>query len=294
MDCIFVYRRREITGKEIDFIRRVIAENPSASRCFLSQYICRVWRWAQPNGVLKDGVCRGLLLRLESEGYIRLPPRKSLPNNPSVNRKKPPNLQIDETPIQCKLSHLQPIHLLQVRRTPLEKVFNSLIEQYHYLGYTKPVGENLKILAFAHDRPIACFSWSSPAWYIGCRDRFIGWSKEVRENNLHLIAYQSRFLILPWVRVPYLASHLLSLSTKTISKLWQDLYCHPIYWVETFVDTERFKGTCYLAANWHYLGETTGRGRLDHTYKQNRSLKAVWGYPLSKDFRRKLCMHSVV
>jgi hypothetical protein len=229
------------------------------------------------------------LLHLEAEGYIKLPPRKSTPPNPFIKRKKPSKIQINQIPIENRLSDIHPVYLKQIRRTPLEKLFNSLVEHYHYLGYSHPVGEHLKYIAFAQDRPIACIAWSSAAWHIGSRDRFIGWCPEIREKNLHFVAYQSRFLILPWVFVSHLASHLLSLTSKTISKDWQNLYCHPIYWLETFVDTEKFKGTCYKAANWVYLGKTTGRGKLDQTNKENRSLKSVWGYSLAKDFRRLLC-----
>jgi len=289
MNHKLTYGGRGITDKDINFIRNVIAANSNASRCFLSQHICRSWNWVQQNGVLKDGICRSLLLRLESEGYIKLPPRKCVPNNPFVNRKKPPKIDINQTPIEWKLTDILPIHFKQVRRTSFEKLFNSLIEQYHYLGYSKPIGENLKHIIFVKDRPIACFAWSSAVWHIAARDRFISWSAETRKKNLHLIAYQSRFLILPWVRIQHLASHLLALSTKVISQDWQELYCHPIYWIETFVDTEKFKGTSYQATNWLYLGTTTGRGKNDQTNKKNLSLKAVWGCPLSKYFRENLC-----
>lgn len=265
-----IYRGREITCDDIQFIRKAIAENPNASRYFLSKYICRAWNWTQRNGTEKHGVCRGLLLLLESEGYIKLPPRKYFPPNPFINRKKPSPIQINKDVVQCKLSAIQPIYLKQVRRTPEEKLYNALIEQYHYLGYSALVGENLKYIAYTNNRPIAC----------------IGWSVKVRKSNLHLIAYQTRFLILPWVSVSYLASHLLSLSIKTISKDWENIYHHPIYWVETFVDPERgFKGACYKAANWRCLGTTTGRGKGDQTRIANRSIKSVWGYPLSKNFR---------
>ncbi len=141
---------------------------------------------------------------------------------------------------------------------------------------------------WAQGRPIACFSWSSAPRHIGCRDRFIGWPAGVRRNNIGLIAYNSRFLILPWVRVRHLASHLLGRMVKIVPIDWQRLYHHPIYFLETFIDTEKFEGTCYRAANWIYLGRTTGRGKNDHTHKPNRSIKAVWGYPLAREFREEL------
>ena len=173
----------------------------------------------------------------------------------------------------------------QVRRSRLEKLFNSLIEAYYNLGYYQPVGEHLKYIVFAGRRPVGCLAWSSAARHIGCRDRFIGWSAHRRKAHIHLLAYNSRFLILPWVQVRCLASHILARMAKIVCEDWQAVYRHPIYFLETFVDKQRFAGTCYKAANWIYLGDTTGRGKNDHTNKVNRSIKAVWGYPLSKHFR---------
>jgi hypothetical protein len=176
----------------------------------------------------------------------------------------------------------------QVRRSPQEKVFNSLIEQFHYLGYCHPVGEQLKYIVYCGQRPIACLAFSSAPRHIGCRDRYIGWSKQLRKAHIHLLAYNSRFLILPWVRVRHLASHILGRMVRMVSEDWQALYNHPIYYLETFVDKKRFSGTCYKAANWIYLGDTTGRGKNDQTHIPNRSIKAVWGYPLCKEFRNYL------
>jgi hypothetical protein len=288
MDCEIKYRGRVATQKDIVFIRAFIEENPHLSRWALSKRLCQIWGWIQPNGTLQDMICRGFLLQLDRAGYIKLPPKRSNPPNPLVLRKPPSKIQIDQTPVHATLSEVQPLEIRQVRGTPLEKMFNSLIDQYHYLGYCHPVGEHLKYIIFSKGRPIACFAWSSAPRHIGCRDRFIGWSAEVRKKNLHLIAYNTRFLIFHWIRVPYLASHLLGRMAKALSIDWQRFYNHPIYFMETFVDTEKFLGTCYKAAGWQFLGLTTGRGKNDQTKKPNRSLKAVWGYPLSKDFRDKL------
>lgn len=285
---VFIYRSRAITIEDIAFIRTLIANHPEDGRCALSRRICRAWNWVQPNGHLKDMVCRGLLLRLERQGHIVLPPRKITPRNPFLHRKPPEPVVVDQSPLEASIKELFPITVLQVRRSPFEKLFNGLIDQYHYLHYTQPVGEHLKYLVFSHDRPIACLSWSSAPWHLGCRDRFIGWSPAVRKNNLHLLAYNSRFLILNWVRVPHLASHLLAKSAKVLSSDWQRIYHHPLYWLETFVDTERFRGTCYQAANWILLGKTTGRGKNDQTNKVNRSIKYVYGYPLTRNFRARL------
>lgn len=288
MDLEIKYQGKVATTGDVEFIKRLIAENPGDSRRGLSKKLCEAWNWVQPNGALRDMVCRGFLLQLHRAGYIKLPARKFTPNNPFVNRKSPSKVQIDQTDICRRLSKLQPLEIRQVRRTSDEKLFNSLVAQHHYLGYCHPVGEHLKYIVFAADRPIACLSWSSAPRHIGCRDRYIGWSSDIRKKNLHLIAYNSRFVILRWVRVRYLASHLLARMTKVVPVDWQRVYNHRIYFLETFVDTTRFKGSCYKAANWKYLGDTTGRGKNDQTHKANRSIKAVWGYPLSKDFREVL------
>src|SRR5256885_1065656 len=163
-----------------------------------------------------------------------------------------------------------------------EPFVDRLIEQYHPLGYPQPVGEHLKYMAYAEGRPIACLAWSSAPRHLGSRDRFIGWSAEARRRNIRFLAYNPRFLILPWVRVKHLASHILGRMAAQISADWQRLYGHPIYFVETFVDPERFRGTCYRAANWVMLGRTTGRGKDDHTNRPNRSIKEVLGLPVHR------------
>jgi len=289
METLLTYRGKRITQEDVAFIRDLIAQHPGDSRWSLSHKLCHAWNWRQPNGALRDMVCRGLMLALQRAGYIELPAKKRNPLNPLVYREKPAPVAIDLDPIEGSLCSILPLEIRQVRRTDFEKLCDSLIEQYHYLGYCQPVGEHLKYLAFAGRRPVACMIYSSAPRHIGCRDRFIGWPVKIRRQSLHLIAYQTRFLILPWVKVLHLASHLLGRMARRLSTDWQGLYQHPVYFQETFVDMERFQGTCYQAANWFYLGKTTGRGKNDHTYKPNRSIKAVWGYPLCRDFKRRLC-----
>ena len=282
------YRGREIRAEDIVFIRQHIAEHPGVSRRRLSQKLCEAWQWKQANGALCDMVCRGLLLRLHRAGEIELPPVRYTPPNPLAKREPPAPMLIDITPIRGSLGQLQPLDIQPVRRTPEEAMFNSLMEQYHYLGYEQPVGEHLKYVAWAQGRPIACLAWSSAPRHLGSRDRFIGWNGEARRRNLRFLAYNTRFLILPWVEVPHLASHLLGRMAKRLSEDWECLYEHPIYFLETFVDPERFRGTCYRAANWILLGLTTGRGKDDQTNRRNRSLKQVLGYPLTPRFRELL------
>jgi len=281
------YRHRVITDDDIVFIRKLIADHPGASRKALSRKLCEAWNWVQANGALRDMVCRGLMLMLHREGLIELPPAR-----PSVfdliKRGRPSLVSVDEAPLQMSLAELGALEVRQVRRTPEEALFNSLLQQYHYLGYTQPVGEHLKFLVCAQGRPVACLAWSSAPRHLGSRDRFIGWGQQARLANIRLLAYNTRFLILPWVRVPHLASNILGRMTRTLSAEWQRVYAHPLYFVETFIDPQRFRGTCYRAANWKVLGQTTGRGKDDQAHKANRSIKEVLGYPLVADFRQRL------
>ncbi len=281
----FKYRRLVVKTDELNHIKQLIKERPDWSRRKLSKQVCEDFNWRQENGYLRDMVCRSLMLELERAGYITLPPKTCNPNNPLVNRKKPSKISIDETPI----NEAGRIKIVQVRGTSCERLFDSLIEQYHYLGYSYPVGEYLKYMFFIGDSPVGCICFSSAVRHIKCRDDYIGWTKVQREANLHLTAYNTRFLVLPWVSIHCLASQLLSRSVKKVSEDWEQFFNHPVYYLETFVDTERFSGTCYKAANWQYIGVTTGRGKNDRTKKINRSIKAVWGYPLSKNFRKILC-----
>ena len=283
------YRGREVTNEDIVFIREFIARNSGDSRWMLSRKLCQLWGWRQPNGALRDMVCRGWMLERSRAGQIELPPVRLKMQNPPLDRRKPRLVETDQTPLEGKLSDIAPIEFRQVRRTEAEPLFNSLIEEHHYLGYCQPVGEHLKYLVFAKDRPIACLVWSSAPRHIGSRDRFIGWTKPLREQNLSFIACNTRFLILPWVRIPHLASHILGKMAKMLAGDWERFYHHPLHYLETFVDRDRFQGTCYLAANWIRVGKTTGRGKNDQTRKANRSIKDVLGYPLSKDFRIHLC-----
>ena len=283
------YRGRTISEEDIASLRQIIAQNPRASRRKLSVLVCQAWDWRQRNGAWRDMVCRGLMLALHRSGHIELPAKKISPPNPLAQRSRPAtDFLVDRSPLGGPLRALQPLEIRTVRRTGEEGLFNGLIERYHYLGYSQPVGEQLKYLVSAQARPVACLAWSSGPWHMGPRDRFIGWTPAVRRAHLHLLAYNTRFLILPWVRVPHLASHILGRIARVISADWQQLYGHPVHYLETFVDQERFKGTCYRAANWVHLGQTTGRGIKEKTRKVTRSLKDVLGYPLGQNFRRQL------
>ncbi len=279
------YRGRAITSEDILYIRSLIAAHPRDSRRTLSTKLCEAWQWKQSNGALRDMVCRGMLLMLDRAGRITLPPVKFVPHNPLARRARPASVLVDTSPVEGHLRDLRPLEFEQVRRSGDEPLFNSLMEEHHYLAYEQPVGEHLKYVVWAQGRPIACVAWSSAPRHLGSRDRYIGWGAEARRRNIRFIAYNTRFLILPWVRVEHLASHILGRMAARISADWQQMYEHPIYFLETFVDPERFRGTCYRAANWVFLGRTTGRGKQSNSYVPNRSIKEVLGYPLTPKFR---------
>jgi len=288
MDIVLRHRGRELTTADVQSIRDLISAHPDASRRALSQKLCEAWRWVQPNGSLRDMVCRSLMLALHRGGHIELPPVRCVNPNPLANRKQPAPVEVDRTPLRATLRELGPLTIRQVRRTAEERLVNGLIEMHHYLGYTQPVGEHLKHLVCAGDRPVACFTWSSAPRHLGPRDRFIGWSAEARRQNIRFVAYNSRYLIMPWIEVPHLASHLLGRIVRRLPDDWAEVYGHPVHFAETFVYPQRFRGTCYRAANWVDLGQTTGRGKDDMTNRPNRPLKDVLGYPLTKRFRELL------
>ena len=282
---VVVYRGCSVTGEQIAFIRRLIADRPELSRWKLSRELCEAWQWKQANGALRDMVCRGLLLLLHRTGEIELPPVRRVVRNRIAERARPARVEVEECPLHGSLGDLQPLEFVQVRRSPEEALFNSLLEQHHYLGYERPVGEHLKYLVKASGQVIACLAWSSAPRHLKLRDRYLGWSEEARQRNLHLLAYNTRFLILPWIEVSHLASHILGRMAKIVPADWQRLYAHPIYWLETFVDTSRFAGTCYRAANWQEIGTTQGRGHRAPTLEQTRPVKKMLCLPLHRKFR---------
>ena len=287
-DVLLSFRGRQIRPVQVAFLRELIAQNPGLSRRRLSVTVCQAWNWVQPNGEPRDMVCRGLLLALHRAGHIQLPAkRQSPPNNAIAHRRVSPVESYDSTPISGSLASLGPLEIRLVRRSQGEGLFAHLLSRYHYLGYSRPVGEHLKYLVVAGSRPLACAAWSSAPRQLNLRDQFVGAPKEAYRHNLHRIAYNTRYLILPWIRVPHLASHLLARLARRISADWQALYHHPIDLLESFVDTERFQGTCYRAANWTCVGRSAGRGTKSKPHERT-SIKELWVYPLTGRLREKL------
>jgi hypothetical protein len=293
MYTVLRYRGRNLTDADVQYVREMIAAHPERNRMHLARLLCDVWDWLrQGNGVRREMVARGLMLALHRAGHIELPPPQRPDNNhlrrPHAERAAPHPVEVDRSPLVTSLKMLGPLVFFQVRRSPLEALFNWLLASEHPLGFVRPVGEHLKFMVFAGLRPVALFAWSSAPRHLGPRDRYIRWSKEQRRQNIRFVAYNTRYLIPPWVQVPHLASHVLSRMTRMLPQEWEKVYSHPVYFAETFVDPTRHRGTCYLAANWVLMGRTTGRGKDDHTYKPNRSLKDVWGLPLIENFRERL------
>ena len=277
---------RKITSVDIECVRRLIEDNPSFSRWRLSIELCHRWSWTNAKGRLKDMASRTLLLKLEQKGLLILPPRKKDPR-PAAFR---PHVPHSKDPIDSDLKTLRPIKIVPAEpASPYWALFDCLLNEYHYLGYKTFVGESMKYLVFDRfGRTLACVLFGSAAWKTAPRDVFIGWSCDARQRNVNLITNNTRFLILPWVKVPHLASHVLSLVAKRIMGDWIRKYNHPVWALETFVDSSRFKGTCYKAANWVCLGRTKGRTRQDRFHKIQVPEKDIYLYPLARDFRKVL------
>jgi hypothetical protein len=280
-------RKRTIDKASLESIQTAIDAHWDKGRKHISKVLCRQWNWRQPNGQLKDMAWRELLLTLDRKDLITLPPRLISAHNDKRNRSVAVH-KIDQTPLRAKLSELAPVRLKSVRHTGLEPLYNSLVHQYHYLGYRQIVGNHLKYIACIDDRPVACLGWGSPAWSVKSRDAFIGWDKKTKEQRLHFVANNSRFLMLPWVQVKCLASKVLALNIKSISDDWMAIYHYPLYLLETFVEQTRFKGTCYKAANWIRVGQTKGIAKSGHDHLAHGLIKDVLVYPLGKGFRKKL------
>lgn len=287
-EVLLRFRGREIRQEELSFLRQLIAENPALSRRALSAKVCQAWNWVQANGEPCAMVCRSLMLALHRAGHLTLPPPRSVAVNNAIGHRRVRDVAIiDTTAWAGRLAPLGRLEIRQVRRTPDEDLFGQLLSRHHYLGYSRPVGEHLKYLVYAGERPIAALGWSSAPLQLNLRDQFVGAPKAAYRHHLHLIAYNTRYLIVPWVKVPYLASHLLAQIAGRISADWQELYRHPIHLLESFVDTERFRATCYRAANWTCLGRSQGLGTKSKP-GASTSIKELWVYPLCHNFRQRL------
>jgi hypothetical protein len=283
---------RTLSGDDLAAVRALIAQHPDWHRTALSLHLCQLWNWRNQAGRLKDMAARTLLLKLQARGLIELPAARTRTRRPCAqapSRLQPQLLSEVPCPIHCPLEALQPLSLQLAHSPRLRREAARLLSQNHYRGFHGPVGENIQYLARdRHGRPLAVMVFGAAAWKVAVRDAFIGWSVPQRQQYLSTITNQQRFLILPWVRVPHLASHLLGRATRRLSADWQTRYGHPVWLVETFVEVQRFPATAYKAAGWLELGLTTGRTRQDSQRTLHNPRKSVWVCPLHPAFRQHL------
>ena len=285
---MIITSRPEIDAEKLMQINLMINNNPGMNRSQLSRELCVLWNWRFPSGDLKEISCRDLLRKLAAQGKIELPKSQM---NPKLNGNKPrkiPHLEHDTTPIAGHLNDILPVSIEIVDKNGTPE-FASMLAQYHYLAFDRTVGRNMKYMVRdKHGNPVALLLFGSAAWKCKGRDDHIGWNPKQRQNNLQLITNNTRFLIPEWVRVPHLASYTLSRISKRISADWQVKYGHPILCLETFVD-EQYEGTVYKAANWDFVGKTTGRGRDSISNQSLLTIKSMYLYPLVKNYRKLLC-----
>lgn len=271
------YRTRVIGPAELAFIRATIAAHAAEGRTRISQRLCAAWGWRQPNGALKEYACRDLLLRLEERGYLTLPPRRRGPDGPCQQDRLAPLPPPPATPLTAADLATLVVRPLEPAERPLWKAY---LARYHYLGYRPGVGEQLGYGAFLAGQLVACLAWGAAAYRNAPREAYLGWDAATKRARLPLVAQNTRFLLLPWVRVPHLASKVLAANLRRLSADWQRAYGHGVLLAETFVDPARFRGTCYRAANWVCLGPTRGAGKRGNRYRRHGAPKLVFIYPL--------------
>ena len=286
---IYRYCGRNFTLNEIKIIRKIISQDPTRTRSKISKLVCRTLQWFKPDGGLKDMSCRVAMLRMHEDGLISLPPAlKTVPPNRGCR------IQYTQDTAPGK-SFTEPVSKLQYLKMSLvssknqSRIWNEYIHRYHYLGYKTLPGAQLRYFVYSDNSIIALLGFGAAAWKVAPRDQFIGWSPQQRQQKLHLIVNNARFLILPWVHSKNLASKILSMASKQLPKHWLQIYNYQPVLLETFVQIDRFEGTCYKAANWVYVGKTKGRGKLDRLNIASLPQKTVWLYPLRKDFKQLLC-----
>ena len=278
--------KREIGPHELATINELIRTNGDRGRTYISKQLCLIWNWRLSNGQLKDIACRDLLRRLEKRGLIKLPPPLGAARRPGYKNKTSLPKDFVSKPLSQSLQDFSSIDIEMVRGGPQECLYNALIGTYHYLGYHQGAGEQLKYIIYGDGQVLAALGFGGAAFKAAARDRLIGWDKEAREAHLVKIVNNNRFLILPWIRVAHLASHILGHISRRIRSDWQDYYKRDIVLLETFVEQSRFKGTCYKAANWRCIGQTTGRGRNDRYSRNVVPIKDIYIYPLDRHYQK--------
>ena len=284
---VFRHRGRDLTAADIASIQATIAVHFARGRTFIGVQLCEQWDWRQGNGQYKAFAARDLLLRLQRAGLVELPaPQRTKVNRARQNYEQMP-LMI-HTPLDGTLADHPAVRVQQVQDAAEHYLWDYLLAHHHYLGRPRLVGEHLKQLVFLGEQVVGCLGWASAAWKLGPRDVHIGWSLAQRRARLALLVNNARFLLLPWVRIPHLASKVLALSTRGLSACWQQRYGHAVVLAETFVDSARFAGTCYRAANWQCVGHTQGSAKRGHLYHRHGIVKHIYLYPLIRHWREPL------
>lgn len=281
------YCGRDFTSGEIDRIRQLVASEPGRNRAQLSRLVCDQLRWLRPDGRRKDMSCRVAMLRMERDGLITLPPPEKTNGN---GRHHPRFTEASDPaePTSPALGAADKPRLHPVQTSHDSRLWNELIERYHYLGYKPLPGAQIRYLIFGGSCLLAALGFGAAAWKVAPRDRFIGWNDHQRQCHLHRIVNNARFLILPWVTARNLASRILAAAAKRLPQDWECRYGYQPVLLETFVQCDRFRGTCYRAANWIHVGQTQGRGKLDRHHRHQSPIKHIYLYPLTKDFRERL------
>jgi hypothetical protein len=279
---------RRFTVQEVELMRVVAQDYAGLGVTEIARTICELLEWTRPNGGLKNHECRQLLERLTAEGVLALPALRNLGGH-GPRRVTLSQQHCEPEPVECAAKECEPLELVLVEGEVESRKWREHVERYHYLGCCVPFGANLRYWVRNRDRELACLLWTSPAWKMQARDAWIGWSDEQRKRNLQWIVNNGRFLILPWVRVKGLASKILALSARQMPHDWQTRYGHRPLLLETLVDTKRFRGTCYRAANWIHLGQTAGRGRMDRKHQNHgQATKDIYVHPLARNARELL------
>ncbi|MGH8833007.1 MAG: DUF4338 domain-containing protein [Polaromonas sp.] len=283
-----LYCGRDFSLDDIQTINRLMEQDPSLKRTHLSRKLCELFEWIKPNGKLKDMTCRVALLRMQADGLITLPPSQL--RGPRSRARFPPTAASDaQHPLRDPVHELGALTLRPVAGTSVSRLWNEYIQRYHYLGYTPLSGAQLRYNVFAGEQLVALLSFGASAWKLAGRERFIGWLEPQRKKNLQLVVNNARFLILPWIQSKGLASKILSIANRQLPSDWHQRYGYCPVLLETFVETERHRGTCYKAANWIHVGQTVGRGKKSRVHSQILPIKDIWLYPLRKNFRAVLC-----
>ena len=291
MNAIFevTFCGRRFTAQEVELMRVVARDYAGLGVTEIARTICELLEWTRPSGGLKNHECRQLLERLAEEGVLTLPALRKLGGRGTRRVNLSPQHSEPE-PVECAARECEPLELALVEGEGESRRWREHVERHHYLGCCVPFGANLRYWVRNRDRELACLLWTSPAWKMQARDAWIGWSDGQRKSNLQGIINNGRFLILPWVRVKGLASKILALSARQMPQDWQTRFGHRPLLLETLVDTQRFRGTCYRAANWVHVGQTAGRGRMDREHERHgQAVKDIYVCPLIPDARERLC-----